>query len=47
MLGRIMGAARAWIEEVQGLDYIGSKAALDLQFLAKRIVAEILELKAG
>ena len=47
MLRRIMGAARAWIEEIQGLDYIGSKAALDLQFLAKRVVAEIPELKAG
>jgi hypothetical protein len=47
MLGRVMGAARAWIEEVRGLDYIGAKAAPDLQFLAKRILAEIPELQAG
>ena len=42
-----MGAARAWIEEAQGLDYIGSKATPDLQFVAKRILAEIPELQAG
>mmetsp|Transcript_36682 Transcript_36682/g.82183 ORF Transcript_36682/g.82183 Transcript_36682/m.82183 type:complete len:435 (+) Transcript_36682:632-1936(+) len=47
MPGRVMGAARAWVVEVQGLDYIGSKAAPDLQFVVKWVLAEILELQAG
>ena len=45
MLGRIMKAARAWIEEVQGLDDIGLKAPPDLQFVAKRVLDEIPDLK--
>jgi hypothetical protein len=48
MLGRVMGAARAWIKGLEGLDWIGSNAAIPaLQFMAEQILAEIPELKPG
>ena len=43
-MGRVMGAARAWIKGLEGLD--GSNAPIPaLQFMAEQILAEIPELK--
>ena len=47
MLGRVMEGAKAWIEEIGGLDSIGLKVAPPLQFMAEAILAELPELRPG
>ena len=47
MLGRVMAGAKAWIDEVALLDDIGLAQAPHLEFMAKKILAELPELQGG